>query len=40
VLDGRQVAPCIWSHILINLMNEPWLLLGVMELRHPEAVQA
>jgi len=40
VLDGRQVAPCIWSHILINLMIEPWLLLGVMELRHPEAVQA
>jgi membrane protease YdiL (CAAX protease family) len=31
---GRQLAPAAWSHILINLAIEPWLLLGVMELRQ------
>ncbi len=25
---GRQVAPCIWSHLLINLALEPWLILA------------
>jgi len=30
LLGGRDVAPCIWSHIAINLCIEPWLLLGVM----------
>jgi membrane protease YdiL (CAAX protease family) len=33
VLAGRQVAPAAWSHILINLAIEPWLLLAVMNLR-------
>jgi len=34
LLAGRQLAPAAWSHILVNLAIEPWLLLGVMELRH------
>ncbi len=29
---ARQVAPAVWSHILINLIIEPWLLLGVLDL--------
>jgi hypothetical protein len=33
VVAGRQVAPAVWSHILINLIIEPWLLLGVLNLR-------
>ncbi len=33
VFAGRQVAPAVWSHILINLIIEPWLLLGVLNLR-------
>jgi membrane protease YdiL (CAAX protease family) len=33
VFAGRQVAPAAWSHILINLIIEPWLLLGVLNLR-------
>lgn len=37
VLSGRQVAPCVWSHTLINLAIEPWLLLSVMELNRPSA---
>lgn len=27
---GRAIAPCIWSHGLINLVLEPWLLLAVL----------
>lgn len=27
---GRQVAPCIWSHLLINLAIEPWLILAAL----------
>jgi hypothetical protein len=25
---GRDVAPCIWAHMLINLTIEPWLILA------------
>jgi membrane protease YdiL (CAAX protease family) len=31
---GRELAPAVWSHILINLIIEPWLLLGVLNLRN------
>jgi membrane protease YdiL (CAAX protease family) len=34
VFAGRQVAPAVWSHSLINLIIEPWLLLGVLNLRR------
>jgi membrane protease YdiL (CAAX protease family) len=34
VFAGRQVAPAVWSHVLINLIIEPWLLLGVLNLRN------
>ncbi len=27
---ARDVAPCIWSHTLINICIEPWLLMAVM----------
>ena len=33
LLDGRDVAPCIWSHVAIDLCIEPWLLMAVMRLR-------
>jgi hypothetical protein len=36
LLGGRDVAPCVWSHIMINLCIEPWLLIGVMR-RSAEA---
>jgi len=36
LLGGRDVAPCIWSHVAINLCIEPWLLVGVMR-RSAEA---
>jgi hypothetical protein len=36
LLGDRNVAPCIWSHIAINMCIEPWLLLGVMH-RSAEA---
>jgi hypothetical protein len=36
LLDGRDVAPCVWSHVAINLCIEPWLLVGVMR-RSAEA---
>jgi hypothetical protein len=29
---GRQVAPCIWSHLLINLAIEPWLILAAVSM--------
>jgi hypothetical protein len=35
ILSNRQLAPAAWSHILINLLIEPWLILGVMQLRWP-----
>ncbi|HEV2594183.1 MAG TPA: CPBP family intramembrane glutamic endopeptidase [Sphingomicrobium sp.] len=28
ILAGRQVAPCIWAHMLINLAIEPWLIVA------------
>ena len=31
LLAGRQVAPCIWSHMLINLAIEPWLVLAAVQ---------
>ena len=34
VFAGREVAPAVWSHILVNLIIEPWLLLGVLNLRN------
>ena len=27
---ARQVAPCIWAHMLINLVLEPWLILAAV----------
>lgn len=30
LLGGRQVAPCIWSHMLINLAIEPWLVVAAV----------
>jgi membrane protease YdiL (CAAX protease family) len=27
---GRQLAPCIWAHMLINLALEPWLILAAV----------
>jgi hypothetical protein len=33
--DGRDIAPCIWSHALIDLCIEPWLLIGLMRLHAP-----
>lgn len=29
---GRQVAPCIWSHLAINLAIEPWLILAAVSM--------
>jgi uncharacterized protein len=28
--SDRVVAPCIWAHVTINLVIEPWLLLAAM----------
>jgi hypothetical protein len=28
--SDRVVAPCIWAHIVINLVIEPWLLIAAM----------
>jgi membrane protease YdiL (CAAX protease family) len=39
LLAGRQLAPAAWSHILVNLAIEPWLLLGVMGLRQERPAQ-
>lgn len=33
--SGRILAPAAWSHVAINLVIEPWLMLGVMNLRRP-----
>ena len=30
LVAGRHVAPCVWSHIAINLGIEPWLLVAAM----------
>jgi hypothetical protein len=30
LLAGRQIAPCIWAHLLINLAIEPWLILAAV----------
>lgn len=28
--SGRILAPCIWAHVAINLILEPWLLIAAM----------
>lgn len=38
VLAGRQVAPAAWSHIAINVMIEPWLILAFLERGMPTTV--
>jgi hypothetical protein len=30
LLAGRQVAPCVWAHMLINLAIEPWLIVAAV----------
>jgi membrane protease YdiL (CAAX protease family) len=30
LLGGRQVAPCAWAHMLINLAIEPWLVMAAV----------
>jgi hypothetical protein len=30
LLGGRQVAPCVWAHLAINLAIEPWLLIAAI----------
>ena len=30
IVSDRVVAPCIWAHIAINLVLEPWLLIAAM----------
>jgi hypothetical protein len=30
LLGGRQVAPCVWAHMLINLAIEPWLVVAAV----------
>jgi membrane protease YdiL (CAAX protease family) len=28
LLGGRNLGPCIFAHVLINIVIEPWLLLS------------
>jgi hypothetical protein len=37
---GRDVAPCIWAHALIDMAIEPWLLIAIMSLHQPAPVRA
>jgi hypothetical protein len=30
LLGGRQLAPCVWTHMLINLAIEPWLIMAAV----------
>lgn len=30
LIGGRQLAPCIWAHMLINLAIEPWLIVAAV----------
>jgi hypothetical protein len=30
LLGGREVAPCVWAHMLINLAIEPWLMVAAV----------
>ncbi|HEY0412943.1 MAG TPA: CPBP family intramembrane glutamic endopeptidase [Allosphingosinicella sp.] len=30
LLAGRQLAPCVWAHMLINLAIEPWLVVAAV----------
>lgn len=38
VLASRHLAPAAWSHIAINLIIEPWLLLAVINLRPAQGL--
>jgi uncharacterized protein len=41
--SDRAVAPCIWAHITINVIIEPWLLIAAMSprgVRSEAAVQS
>jgi hypothetical protein len=40
LIDGRDVAPCIWSHSAIDLCLEPWLLIAVTQRHRPSSVPA
>ena len=31
VIANRDVAPCIWSHAMVDLCIEPWLIIAVMK---------
>jgi hypothetical protein len=30
LLGDRQLAPCIWSHMMINVAIEPWLIVSAV----------
>ncbi len=30
LLGGRTVGPCIWGHIAINAIIEPWLIVSAV----------
>ena len=30
IVSDRALAPCIWAHVAINLVLEPWLLIAAM----------
>ena len=30
IFADRQIAPCIWAHVALNVLLEPWLLLAVI----------
>jgi hypothetical protein len=40
LIDGRDVAPCVWSHSAIDLCIEPWLLMAVLQRHRPSPVSA
>ena len=33
IVAGLQLAPAVWSHIVVNLLIGPWLMIGVINLR-------
>jgi hypothetical protein len=36
--SARAVGPCIWSHIMINVIIEPWLLIAAMSPRGAPSI--
>ncbi|HEX3534050.1 MAG TPA: CPBP family intramembrane glutamic endopeptidase [Gemmatimonadaceae bacterium] len=36
--SARAVGPCIWSHIMINVIIEPWLLIAAMSPRATPSI--